>query len=325
LSLLPAVSIVIPAYNAGPALKETIEGCLHQDYPEDKLEVIVVDDGSSDGTSSVVKKYPVIYIYQENRGPASARNRGWRAAKGEIVFFIDSDCVPEREWVKKLVEEYGPEQVGGVGGSYDIRNPRSSLARLIHSEILARHRIMPRETLFLGSFNVSYRHSVLENVGGFDESFRWASGEDNDLSYRVTKAGYKLIFRPDVKVGHLHTERLGKYLKEQYRHGYWRVKLYKLHPDMMSGDDYSSIRDFLPPVLAPLMVLFFVIGIFWHAALYISVALAAVTMGLSAHIVASMVKQGEAAPPQMVGVLFLRAFARGLGMVKGVADFMVKA
>ena len=171
--LQPYVSLVIPTYNAGQVLKETIEACLGQDYPPDRMEVIIVDDGSTDDTSSLVSGYSVEYIYQENRGPASARNRGWKAAKGEIV------CFTEKGWVKKLVEGYTSPQVGGVGGSYDIRNPGSALARLIHQEILARHRAMPRETQFLGSFNVSFRHRVLQEEGGFDESFHWASGEDN--------------------------------------------------------------------------------------------------------------------------------------------------
>lgn len=320
-----SVSIVIPTYNAGPALKDTIEGCLNQDYPSDRLNVIIVDDGSAEATSSLISGYPVEYIYQDNRGPASARNTGWKAATGEIVCFTDSDCVPERSWVRKLMEGYTSEGVGGVGGSYEIRNPGSFLARLIHSEIRARHRAMPREADFLGSFNVSYRRSVLERVGGFDESFRFPSAEDNDLSYKVLKAGCKLVFLPDAKVGHFHTERVRKYLREQYRHGYWRVKLYRLHPDMMSGDQYSGMRDFLPPILTPLVILCMAAGAFWEAAFYAAAGLAVLMLALNGHLAAS-IKQDEVGFSRglALGVLFLRSFARGFGMSKGVVDFILR-
>ncbi|HHT9153402.1 MAG TPA: glycosyltransferase family A protein, partial [Candidatus Hypogeohydataceae bacterium YC40] len=75
------ISVVIPAYNAEKTIGKTLEACLNQDYAG-KIEIIVVDDGSTDGTAKEVKRYPVKYIYQENAGPASARNRGWREAKG---------------------------------------------------------------------------------------------------------------------------------------------------------------------------------------------------------------------------------------------------
>jgi len=321
----PVVSIVIPTYNAGPALKETIEACVAQDYPDDRLEVVIVDDGSTDETASLVSGYPVTYIYQENRGPAAARNRGWRAAKGEIVCFTDSDCVPEREWVKKLVEWYTFEDVGGVGGSYGIRNPSSPLANLIHREILARHKAMPRYVSFLGSFNVSYRRRTLEEVEGFDESFRHASGEDNDLSYKVLKAEHRLVFVRDARVAHLHTERLRKYLREQYRHGYWRVKLYMLHPDMMAGDNYSGLSDFIPPVLTPLVVLFAIAGAFWRPALYVSLILVFIMLSLNVRVLSSI--EGDAgglSRPFALSVIFLRSFARGFGLIKGVIDFMIK-
>jgi glycosyltransferase involved in cell wall biosynthesis len=99
----PLATIVVPAYNAARTIKACVEACLNQDYAA--VEVVVADDGSTDDTARIVRSYPVHYLWQENAGPASARNRGWRAATGEIVCFADSDCVPASDWVSRLVEQ----------------------------------------------------------------------------------------------------------------------------------------------------------------------------------------------------------------------------
>jgi glycosyltransferase involved in cell wall biosynthesis len=101
------VSIIIPAYNAERTLGECLDGCLAQGYPN--TEVIVVDDGSTDGTERVARARNVGYIRQENGGPAKARNTGAREAEGEIIAFTDSDCIPEANWIEALIETFDAE------------------------------------------------------------------------------------------------------------------------------------------------------------------------------------------------------------------------
>ncbi|MBI4639086.1 MAG: glycosyltransferase, partial [Candidatus Tectomicrobia bacterium] len=245
----PFVSIIIPVFNASKTIARTIEACLSQTYPQEKLEVIVVDDGSTDRTREIVTHYPVVLVSQRNSGPAAARNRGWRASKGEMICFTDADCIPEKEWISKLVKKYTSQEIGGVGGSYGIVNCESFLASSIHEEIVERHLKMPSSVDYLGSFNLSYRREVLEETGGFNETYREASGEDNDLSYRVKKAGYTLLFDPTIVVAHHHPERLFRYLRQQFKHGYWRVLLYLQHPTMIKGDGYSGVGDLAQPPL----------------------------------------------------------------------------
>ena len=244
----PKVTVIIAAHNAGRTIASCVEACLAQDYPD--VEVVVVDDGSTDDTEHVLRHYPARYLYQDNAGPASARNRGWRTATGEIVSFTDSDCVPARDWVSSLVKEYGSDRVAGVGGTYDIANDNSLLAVCIHEEIIQRHLRMPRDVNYLGAFNVSYRRAVLEQVGGFDESYGMASGEDNDLAYSVVKRGYGLVFTRDAKVAHYHPDNLLRYLRRQFWHGYWRTKVYRNHPHMAGGDAYGGLADLVQPPLA---------------------------------------------------------------------------
>lgn len=232
------VSVIVPAYNAERTLAECLRALTQQDYPA--LEIIVVDDGSTDRTGEIAQGFEgVTYIRQENAGPAAARNRGAAAAKGAWLAFTDSDCVAEPDWINQLMAKCEPGVVG-IGGTYGIANPGSLLARIIHAEIIARHARLPVYVDFLGSFNVAYERAAFESVGGFDPAFSQASGEDNDLAYRMIDAGGKLTFTRFAVVNHYHPERVLPYFKTQMRHGFWRVALYKKHPKREQGDSYAG-------------------------------------------------------------------------------------
>lgn len=246
---MSTVSVVIPAYNAAKTLPACLGACLGQRMPA--LEVIVVDDGSTDGTKEIAASFPgVRYLRQENQGPAVARNFGARAAMGEIIAFTDADCVPREDWLAQLVQGF-EEGVVAVGGTYDIANPESLLARLVHEEIRTRHARFTGEVDFLGSFNVAYRKEAFNAVKGFDETFRAASAEDNDLAYRLHEAGGRLRFTPEAVVAHYHSASLGRYLRTQMGHGFWRMKLYTKHPRRARrGDRYAGVLELMGPPAA---------------------------------------------------------------------------
>ncbi len=321
------VSIIIPVYNAEKTLENLIEACLNQDYPRDDLEVILVDDGSVDRSREIIGRYTnrgIKYISQENSGPARARNTGWKKSCGDIICFTDADCVPEKGWVSKLVAGYISDEIGGIGGSYGIINKDKILPACIHQEIRERHLKMPKVVNYLGTFNVSYRREVLERVGGFDESFRQASCEDTDLSYRVIKKGYKLIFNHDIKVAHHYPEALIKYLKHQLIHGYWRMKLYRYHPDMVKGDVYSGVFDYIQPPLFLLTLAIFPL-IFITSFKFLFFSLISIEMLLqfpfSLKIIA---RTQEKRYLFLAPITFLRGFSRAAGMFLGVTGFKRK-
>ncbi len=319
-----SISIIIPAYNSRKTIAQTVESCLSQTYESGHFQIIVVDDGSTDNTADIIKKYSVKYIYQNNSGPAAARNAGWKAASGRIICFTDSDCVPEKDWVSKIANKYTSEDIGAVGGSYDIQNKQSLLAKCIHEEIVQKHSVTSEQTNYLGSFNVSYRKTVLEKVGGFDTSFKQASGEDNDLAYRVKKAGYNLIFDKNIKVGHYHQTKLLKYMKEQYRHGYWRMKLYRIHPDMTKGDSYAGILDFIQPPLAMTIIGTLIASLFYKSLFAVMLILMIFLLVLQLPItLKAVIRNKKYLYCYLLLILFLRAFARGLGMLKGIWRFWV--
>lgn len=244
---MATASIVIPAYNAEATLAQCLEACIAQTVPPH--EIIVVDDGSTDDTAAIVERYDLRCIKGKHAGPAAARNAGARAATGDVIVFTDSDCVPERQWLAKLLPAFD-EGAFGAGGSYACANGQHLLARLIHDEIVVRHQRMPREADFLGSFNAAYLRSVFWDVGGFDEDFVAASGEDNDLAYRIHDKNGMLVFNAEARVAHYHPTRLLPYLRTQARHGFWRMKMYAKHPARSGGDHYAGRFDLWAPPMA---------------------------------------------------------------------------
>ena len=135
------ISVVIPAFNAEATISKVVEAVRGQDLSEE-LEVIVVDDGSTDQTAARAQQSGAVVVRQGNRGPAGARNTGWRTANGETVLFTDSDCRPHRDWARKLLAGFTNPEVAAVAGSYGIWHPQSWLARNIHEEIKSRHAIL---------------------------------------------------------------------------------------------------------------------------------------------------------------------------------------
>lgn len=319
------VSIVIPVYNCVDVIRGCLKACLNQEYPKEKLEIIVVDDGSVDNTKDIVGKYPVKYLYQERGGPAMARNNGWKNARGEIICFTDADCAPDRKWVSKLISSYVSDEIAGVGGTYGITNPGSLLASCIHQEIMLRHKNMPRFVNYLGSFNVSYRKTMLEEIGGFDESYKMACEEDNDLSYRIIKKNYKLIFLKEAKVNHRYPENILKYLKQQFYHGLWRMKIYRRHPDMAKGDVYSGLLDYIQPPIALLILALAPFALNFTLPRYLLYAMFLIYILIQILSPVLIVKNtANIKYLALAPITFLRGFWRGLGMFVGFFKFFIK-
>lgn len=314
----PKVSVIIPAYNSAETISAGIKAILDGSWQD--LELIIVDDGSTDATASVVQSFPrVKYVFQTNAGPASARNHGARLAAGEILFFTDSDCVPESDWVRKMLDGFSGPEVSVVAGSYGIANPGSLLANIIQNEISYRHqRLMPEYPRAFGSYNFAVRTSVFRQVGGFNETYRRASGEDNDLSYKILGAGGRIRFLNAARVCHYHQTSISRYLKEQFRHGLWRVRMYADHPKMAGGDDYTFWKDIIE---IPLAYLIFLLSFFSAGALWLTIVLSFLILEwwFGSRMMGNIVKGFLAG-----AVFFIRAFARAGGFLVGILFFSNK-
>lgn len=208
------VSVVIPTYNRADSLTRCLES-----LPWD-VEVIVIDDGSTDHTPQVVQavKHPRLrYIRKPNGGPASARNVGIRHAHGGVVAFTDDDCVPTPEWPHRLADRLlrEPTSVGGVGGTVlPLKDGWVSRYSTFHRILEA-----PPSCSYVVTANCAYRCDVLDLVGGFNETIRRPGGEDPELAFRVRRVGYTLVHEPSAVVHHDYRESLSDFARTFYRYG----------------------------------------------------------------------------------------------------------
>jgi cellulose synthase/poly-beta-1,6-N-acetylglucosamine synthase-like glycosyltransferase len=210
-------------------------------------------------------------------------------------------------------------KVGGVSGSYGNMTPQSTLACLIHEEIIERHRAMPQCVDFLATFNVVYRRDVLERLGGLDE--RFLKAQDAELSFRVMEAGYELRFVFDSRVKHYHETRWLKYLHTQRDQGYWRVWLHLSHSGHAAGDSYSSLVDHMQPPLAMLALASIVLLPFGKL-VWIPVGIVVLLWAAQLPMTMKLVRRLRR--PRYLGfgaMSFVRAFWRGIGMTHGTLRY----
>ncbi|MDI6825968.1 MAG: glycosyltransferase [Candidatus Aenigmarchaeota archaeon] len=245
------LSVIIPAYNAEKTIASTIKALLDQNYPKNKYEIIIVDDGSVDKTVEVASQFPVKVIKLKHNGPAHARNMGAKKAKGSIILFTDSDCIPDKNWIREMIKPLKNSGVVGVSGTYKTLNQDKLMARFIGYEIEQRHDNMKKLKYidFVGTFSAAYKKDIFLKFGGFDERFKKASGEDPELSFRISKASLKMVFNPKAFVYHPHIDSFWKYLKWKYERAVWRNLMYwEKHKEKVFSDSYTP-RMLLPQIL----------------------------------------------------------------------------
>jgi GT2 family glycosyltransferase len=238
-----------------------------------------------------------------------------------VVWFIDSDCVAFPDALRLLLDRLREPGVAGGGGSYANVNEASLLACLIHEEIRERHLAMPGKVDYLGSFNVVYRRSVLEQVGGFDEKNFNAplapGAEDADLSYRIADLGHTLRFEPASQVAHYHPVRLSAYLRTQRVHGTWGARLYYRHRKRARGNSYSRWTDHLQPPLA-VAALLALPALGFPAARIVFTGLAVAVAAMQAPLAVRIIRRtNQWRYALFVPLSLVRAGARGVGMGLG--------
>ncbi len=246
---LPCVSVIIPVKDRAEELRRCLQSVQRLQYPKERLEVLVVDDGSSDDGPAVARSLgaSVIPSGGRGRGPAAARNRGASAARGEILAFLDSDCVASEQWLVEIVEAFADPSVAAVGGRVDGMRTSSALdryeAQMSSLSLGARGRSaqLGSDTFYLPSCNLLVRRSAFMDVGGFREELHVA--EDVDLSWRLRDQGCTIAYVPRGRVLHEHRNRLGPFLRRRFEYGTSEGVLHVLHPERRK-------RMVLPPALA---------------------------------------------------------------------------
>jgi hypothetical protein len=205
------------------------------------MEIIVVEDGSRDGSAallaSLARIYPLTIVEGPGRGAAAAVNAGVRRASHPIICQVDQDVVLERGWMATLVAALDDPAVAAAQGRYTAAAGGSFFASVMALDLEQRYARLDGPTDHVCTGNTAYRASALHAVGLLDDSLGY--GYDNDLSYRLQAAGHRLVFCRDARSHHKWREGLAGYLAQQYGFGYGRLDLVARHPKRCAGDAVS--------------------------------------------------------------------------------------
>ena len=265
-------SVIVPVYNGAATIGACVQALLEQTISPPAYEIIVVDDGSQDATAAIVQRlqadYPahqVQLVQQANAGPAAARNHGARLAQADILLFTDADCAPEPEWIEALLAPFADPTVAGAKGVY-LSKQSALTPRFVQAEYEDRYDRMRNQPQidFVDTYSAAYRRSIFLASGGFDSTFRSASVEDQELSFRLTSQGYRLLFVPEARVYHQHDHTIGDYLRRKFYIGYWKTLVVRRYPERMVRDSHTpqslKVQIFLVAGLLGLLPLSLVAG-----------------------------------------------------------------
>jgi cellulose synthase/poly-beta-1,6-N-acetylglucosamine synthase-like glycosyltransferase len=312
-------SVIIPAYNAGKTLPDTLIALKHQSVSPDDYEVIVVDDGSTDETAALAHRFGASCISQPNRGPAAARNHGVRMAKGDIILFTDADCIPDWDWIRQMTLPFQNERTVGVKGAYRTRQTEFA-ARFAQYEFEDRYDLLKKVAAIdmVDTYSAAFRREVFITIGFFDESFPVANNEDTELSYRLCAAGYLLEFNPKALVYHLHPDSFAKYLRLKFKRGYWRMVVYRKYPKKAFKDSYTPVTIKLQTLTAALSLVAIFFSLAFPKLLTVAVLLFLGIMASSAAFSIKTFKKDPAVGLMSPAVVLGRAMAFALGSLFSV-------
>ncbi len=211
---LPFVSIIIPAFNSERTIGMGLESIKSLNYPKERFEIIVVDNGSKDKTSEIVKEFGFRVLHKPLIKVGALRNCGAKVSRGDVLAFTDSDCIVPEQWLMKAVEILEDDTVGAVGGGCLVPTNASWLERAWVSE--QKDPII--QSKYLPACDFILKKEIFNRLGGFDETI--IAGEDDDLAIRLRKEGYNLIVHKSCYVIHLeYPKSLMNVAKRQIWHG----------------------------------------------------------------------------------------------------------
>lgn len=247
-NMLLQVTVIVPVLNAEGTIAKCIRALLAQDYPQSRLQIIIADNGSTDGTQAIIRSYPVTTVIEPKAGSYNARNLALLLAIGDIIAFTDSDCVPEPDWLSCLIRGFDDPLVAGCGGKIEDFIGTGWVQSYSNLHVLRQDQSLAESTKphpYIIGANMAYRKKVFSEIGPFDG--RFISGGDTDMSWRVQQAGYQVRYVPEAVVHHFHRATVAGLYRQYFRYGIGRHCLTCKHLKK-TGDQryaYSVLRSII--------------------------------------------------------------------------------
>nr|MBA4404732.1 hypothetical protein [Nanoarchaeum sp.] len=256
----PNLTVLIPAYNEEETIASTIEAVQANDYPKDKLQIIVIDDGSKDKTAEIVKKYKdVILFSKKNSGKADSVNQAIKQVKSEFFCIIDADSYPEQDALRLLMRKFKDEQVGAVTGTILVKNKRNMIEKCQAMEYVliawTRRLLDAVESVFVTPGALSaYRKSAVEKVGGFDKNIMT---EDIEIAWNLLKHNYKIRMDPQAHAFTSVPTTVKAWWRQRVRWDIGGFQTFEKHKKALFKTDYNMFGVFVIPFFLSHLVLSF--------------------------------------------------------------------
>jgi succinoglycan biosynthesis protein ExoA len=256
--MLPTVTIIMPVYNERDNIRRSLEAVVSQQYPADRLKVLVSDGNSDDGTGDIVRGYQrrftkLCIVNNDQKIVPTGMNAGIRKAEGEVIIRVDGHTVIAPDYVQQCVEGLERSGADNIGGRMDARgeNAFGEAAALATSSPFGvgggRFHYSDKEewvdTVYMGA----WRREVFERIGLFDEEL--VRDQDDELNYRLRKHGGKILLSPMIKSQYMVRGTPKALIKQYFQYGYWKVRVMQKHPRQMRW------RQFVPPIFVGSLIL----------------------------------------------------------------------
>ena len=320
----PLVTVIMPVRNEGPFISRSLGAVLSQDYPRDRMEVIVSDGMSTDETRETIhrlqQQYPNLHIVDNaGRIAPTGLNSALREAHGDVIIRIDGHCEIARDYVTQCVETLSREKADGVGGPIETvgANPAIPLAMSSMFGVGGtafrtggNHRTESVDTIAFPA----YTRDAIEKAGPFDEEL--VRNQDDEYNYRLRKLGRRILLSPTIRSRYYSRSSLRSLWRQYYQYGYWKVRVLQKHPLQMKW------RQFVPPLFVLTLLMSGAAAIFFRPAtpLLLLIAGCYVIANLTASILVARTTSWSALLllPVIFAILHL---SYGLGFLVGLIRF----
>lgn len=254
---IPFFSIIVPTYNRPAELAVCLQSLTRLDYPHDRFEVIVVDDGSNTLLQSVVTSFfdqlDVTLLTQTNAGPAAARNTGAKRARGEFLAFTDDDCTPLPDWLQKLANRFAEIPDHAVGGrtlNALPEHPYSTASQNLINACYAYYNPIPNQASFFASNNLTVPAVHFHSIGGFDITFK--TSEDRDFCDRWRHHGFQMTYAPEILIYHSHPMNFRAFWRRHFNYGRGAYRYHQARARRGTGRLRPDPKFYLSLFLSPL-------------------------------------------------------------------------
>ena len=269
-------SIIIATYNRLSELKELIASVEQLSFDPKQFELIISDDGSSDGTAEYIEnynaKFNLRYIHQQNQGPGAARNHGMSKAHGDYFIFIDSDCIIPSDYLFQVDQYLAQHEVDAFGGPDDSHPDFPPLLKAINYAMTSfigtggtRGSTKSVAKFFPRSFNMGIHRKIFENIGGMNQL---RHGQDMDLSARIYESGYSVALIPKAVVYHKRRTNFRRFYKQIFNWGVARINLGSKYPELLKPVHFlpavlifGGLAISIASIFSPIFKYLFIIGL----------------------------------------------------------------